>query len=162
VLDVEYNAGIDLVAAQVVFNESDLNVWQIPRDAYRQVLASRSELVDRMASSGPLGARLFDAICSAVVQIHRLGLNLGETYILGDSPLVLATALLSSFDADASSSRWAVRPRPRIDNLGNYRQNPDAQEMRIFTQLDSRLLLEHLYAKLRSHDARFARGDLRD
>ena len=47
-LSVEYNTSIDLTAAQVVFNDSDLAIWQVPRDAYKQVLASRAELVVRM------------------------------------------------------------------------------------------------------------------
>src|SRR5262245_40456749 len=37
---LEYNLAIDRVAAQVVFNDSDLAVWQVPRNVYRQVLAS--------------------------------------------------------------------------------------------------------------------------
>src|SRR5262245_19680869 len=49
-LGVEYNTSIDLGAAQVVFNDSDLTIWQVPRDAYKQVLASHAELVVRMRS----------------------------------------------------------------------------------------------------------------
>lgn len=48
-----------------------------------------------MHSCGRLGAHLIDAIGRHVKQLHAWGLNLGETYVLGDSPLVLLTALLS-------------------------------------------------------------------
>lgn len=56
---MEHNTSIDLAAAQVVFNVSDLAVWQVPRNAYRQVLAARSELLTRMSPHGELGALLF-------------------------------------------------------------------------------------------------------
>jgi hypothetical protein len=45
---VEYNTSSDVVAAEVVFNHSDLELWQVPRDAYVQVIASRSELLARV------------------------------------------------------------------------------------------------------------------
>jgi hypothetical protein len=49
-VSVEYNTSIDLTAAQVVFNDSDLAVWQVPGRA-KQVLASRGAGV-RMRSQG--------------------------------------------------------------------------------------------------------------
>ena len=36
----EYNTAIDPIAAQVVLDDSDLVIWQIPRNAYREALAS--------------------------------------------------------------------------------------------------------------------------
>jgi len=40
---VEYNFGIDLKAGQIIFNNSDIPIWQVPRNAYRQALLSFSE-----------------------------------------------------------------------------------------------------------------------
>jgi inosine-uridine nucleoside N-ribohydrolase len=57
---MEYNTSIDRIAAQVIFNDSDMRIWQVPRDAYQQVLVSRSELVARMQPHGELGAYLFN------------------------------------------------------------------------------------------------------
>ena len=153
-LSVEYNTSIDLTAAQVVFNDSDLAIWQVPRDAYKQVLASRAELVVRMRSQGVLGAHLFDELARGVDVIERFGLSLGETYVLGDSPLVLLTALLGGYDPRPTSSRWMDRPRPRLLESGDYGDPVEgAPPLRIFTQLDTRLLLEDLYAKLALHAA---------
>jgi len=153
-LSVEYNTSIDLTAAQVVFNDSDLAIWQVPRDAYKQVLASRAELVVRMRSQGVLGAHLFDELARGVDVIERFGLSLGETYVLGDSPLVLLTALLGGYDPRPTSSRWMDRPRPRLLESGDYGDPSDgAPPLRIFTDLDTRLLLEDLYAKLALHAA---------
>lgn len=147
-LSPEYNCGIDVGAAQVVFNDSDLDVWQVPRNAYRQVLASRAELLVRMRAQGPLGTHLFDALGAMVERMASFGIDLGEIYVLGDSPLVLLTALWSGFDPAPSSSEWVVRPRPRIDAAGNYEPDPDGPPMHIFTRLDTRLLLEDLYTRL--------------
>jgi purine nucleosidase len=145
---LEYNTQIDLLAAQVVFNDSDLRVWQVPRDAYVQVLASRAEMLTRMRPHGPLGAHLYDALG------HTSELwGLGETYVLGDSPLVLLTALVSNFTPIPSSSRWVDRPRPRLTDSGGYEANPDGPPLRIFTHLDTRVLLEDLYAQLALHAA---------
>jgi inosine-uridine nucleoside N-ribohydrolase len=151
---VEYNTSIDLAAAQVVFNDSNLDIWQVPHDAYRQVLASRSELLTRMRSAGPLGEHLFDSLGDMARLMAGFGVHLGETYVLGDSPLVLLTALWSSFDPAPASCRWVVRPRPRFTDSGDYETAADGHPLRIFTQLDTRLLLEDLYAKLALHAAR--------
>jgi hypothetical protein len=85
--------------------------------------------------------------------MEEFGLPMGEAYVLGDNPLVLLTALLSAFtDARPTSSRWVVRARPRMLETGEY-GDPlgGAPPLRIFTDLDSRLLLEDLYAKLALH-----------
>jgi inosine-uridine nucleoside N-ribohydrolase len=147
-LPVEYNLSIDPLAAQVVFNDSDLDIWQVPRDAYRQVLASRSELLSRMRSAGALGAHLFSALEAIREPLSAFGLHIGETFVLGDSPLVLLTALQSSFDPAPSSCRWVERPRPSINPDGTYRPSSLDRTLRIYTDLDCRLLLEDLYAKL--------------
>jgi hypothetical protein len=120
----------------------------VPRDAYRQVLASRSELLVHMRSHGPLGAHLFDALGDAARSLTAFDRHMGETYVLGDSPLVLLTALWSNFDPAPASSRWVVQPRPNITDSGDYEPNPHGPPLRIFTQLDTSLLLEDFYAKL--------------
>lgn len=152
-LGVEYNTSIDLVAAQVVFNDSDLAIWQVPRDAYKQVLASRAEMLVRMRSQGALGAHLYDELGRGVDMIEGYGVSMGEAYVLGDSPLVLLTALLGGYDPRPTSSRWVDMPRPRLLESGAYEQRDDGPPLRVFTQLDTRLLLEDLYAKLALHAA---------
>ncbi|GAA1848574.1 hypothetical protein GCM10009714_33090 [Microlunatus capsulatus] len=146
--EVEYNLAIDLRAAQVVFGASAVPVWQVPRDRYRQTLASAAELLTRVAPHGALGAHLAAAVLGVGEQAASRGVLLGETYALGDSPLVLLTALQSAFQPDPSSSRSATRPTPRIDGRGQYVERPDGRPLRVFTDLDVRLMLEDLYAKL--------------
>jgi purine nucleosidase len=150
----EYNMQIDITAAQVVFGDCDIPLWQIPRDAYRQTLASFAELDERVGASGPVGAWLMSLLHTVKDRVAELGRDIGEVYVLGDSPLVLLTALQSSFEADPSSSEYRVVPAPRIADDGSYRHRPDGRDIRVYTRLDVRLMLEDLYAKL----ARFGRA----
>jgi inosine-uridine nucleoside N-ribohydrolase len=150
-MPIEYNLLIDVTAASVVFGDSSIPVWQVPRDAYRQTLASFAELRLRMAEQGPLGERLFAALDGVRTTAAAHGFDLGETYILGDSPLVLLTALQSAFEPDPSSSRYAVRETPGIGEDGHYQPVPGARPMRVYTHLDTRLMVEDLYAKLHLH-----------
>ncbi len=145
---LEYNLAIDPIAAQVVFNHSDIAIWQVPRNVYRTVIASRAELLVRMRSCGPLGRHLFGALGAVAGAAARHGIHLGETYILGDSPLVLLTALQSSFHPDAASSSFVTMPCPRILDSGEYEPDPRGRPLRVYRTLDTRLLLADLYAKL--------------
>jgi hypothetical protein len=143
----EYNFTIDRVAAQIVFNESDLEIWQVPRETYRQMLFSEAEL-EQIAGFGALGKYLKDEVDRVVDASSRFG-NLGETYILGDSPLVTLTALQSSFDADPSSSSYRTFRTPRIEEDGRYRLNPEGRLMRVYTSIDARLTFNDMVAKFR-------------
>jgi ferredoxin len=69
---------------------------------------------------------------------------MGETYTLGDSPLVLLTALTSAYDPNPVSSLWVDRPRPRILGNGLYGEPGEGPPIRVFTRIDVRLLLEDL------------------
>lgn len=146
---VEYNLGIDLRAGQIVFNQSEIPVWQVPRDTYRQALVSDAELNSRMNSEGRLAGFLLGKLRGIKV---RAKASLGETYVLGDSPLVLLTALQSSWEVDPSSSRYVGMPTSRILDDGLYGANPEARQMRVYTLLDTRLMFEDLYAKIALFD----------
>ncbi|QJE99380.1 nucleoside hydrolase [Luteolibacter luteus] len=146
---VEYNLGIDLKAGQVVFNRSRLAMWQVPRDAYRQALVSHAELRQRMRGKGKLGAYLLGRLDDLM---ERSKHSLGEAYVLGDSPLVLLTALQSGWEPAPSSSSNGFMPTPRINDAGKYEMNPAGAGMRIYTGLDTRLMFEDFYAKVAKFD----------
>lgn len=154
----EYNTGIDVVAAQVVFNDSDLQVWQVPRDAYRQVIASMAELELWLRPSGALGAYLYAELARVNAMVAQYGFPPGETYVLGDSPLVLLTALQTVFEAGPGSSQSVLRPTPLfgddgaylIDAAGALRDARTDHLVRVFTRLDSALTIRDTYAKVAS------------
>jgi hypothetical protein len=154
----EYNTTIDIKAVQAVFGHGDLDIWQVPRDVYRQMLVSYAELDARVRPAGPLGAWLVDQIDRILGMIAALppsaGLRVGETYVLGDSPLVALTALQTFFEPDTASSPFVTRPRPTITDEGWYGKPMKGKPVRVYTHVDTRLTFEDFYAKL----AAFERG----
>lgn len=146
--DMEYNCAIDPIAAQVVFNESNLRLWQVPRSTYRMALVSMHELAQRMRPAGALGLYLYDALAAVVRRAADQGILLGETYVLGDNPLVLLTNLLTAFEPGPASSAWVNRACPLIADSGRYVERRDGRPIRVFTAIDNRLMFEDLYAKL--------------
>ncbi len=147
-MPTEYNLLIDVVAGQVVFGDSSLTLWQVPRDVYRQCLVSDAELRLRVAAVGPLGRYLYDEVAHV---IEMVGTHLGgasETYALGDSPLVLLTALQSIFEPDPSSSRHVELPTPALADDGSYIAVDGARPMRVYTWVDTRLMFEDFHLKL--------------
>lgn len=145
---LEYNLNIDISAARAVYNRTRVPVWQIPRNAYRQALLPYSVLLTKVKPRGKVGAYLCAMLEELMVRLQRYKLALGETYILGDSPLVLLTALQSSFEADPSSSMYALKLAPKINAQGGYDYNPTGRPIRVYSQLDISLMFTDFFAKL--------------
>lgn len=145
---LEYNLGIDIRAGQLLFNKSAVPIWQVPRNAYRQAIMSYATLLTKVKPQGKIGSYLAAALERVMKMSVKYNFNIGETYIVGDSPLVLLTALQSSFEADPSSSFYVLRPSPLINNQGLYEVNQKGRNIRVYNQLDTHLLLEDFYAKL--------------
>jgi purine nucleosidase len=150
---IEYNLNIDVPAAQVVFNDSTIPIWQVPRNVYRQALVSMTELLVRVDRRGRVGHYLYDSIAELNQLAADAGVNIGETYILGDSPLVLLTALQSSFQPDPSSSQYATIEAPLINDDGSYTAQKGGRDIRVYTTLDTRLMFGDLFDKLVLHQA---------
>jgi purine nucleosidase len=144
---LEYNLGIDITAGQIIFNKSDIPMWQVPRSTYRQVMLPYSSLLLHVKSQGKIGSYLANTIESVMKRISKF-VNLGEIYILGDSPLVLLTALQSSFEADPSSSQYVLRPCPLINDQGLYEVNTSGRNIRVYKEVDVRLIFEDFFSKL--------------
>jgi purine nucleosidase len=148
----EYNFSLDRLAAQIVFNESDIEIWQVPRNAFRQMLIGLAEL-ETLRRGGPLGRYLSDQVGQAQA---KLAGNLpafiydeGETINLGDSALVTLTALQSAFQPDSSSSSYALLPTPHLAEDGSYRPYPQGRMMRVYNSIDADLTFRDMLAKLR-------------
>lgn len=145
---MEYNFAEDPIASMEVFNRSELRLWQVPRNAYRQTIMSRAEILTRIAPKGALGGYLADALSATVRDFERIGHLGGETYVMGDSPLVLLTALQTTFEADTGSSAHHEVACPTLSANGSYVQNPIGRQIRVYHQLDVRLMFEDLFSKL--------------
>lgn len=156
----EFNASIDPIAAQVVLNDSDLDVWQVPRDAYRQVLVGMADLEDNLAEQGPLGDHLLSRIESGEDFVRSHGLTPGEVMVLGDSPLVSLSTLQTTFEPSPASSRWVQRPAPLIASDGNYAgEDPRGRTVRVFTHIDTALIVRDLFAKVSRLARRASAGE---
>jgi len=145
---LEYNLAIDLKAGQVVFNKSAIPIWQVPRNAYRQVIMPYSSLLLKVKTQGKIGDYLGSALERMMKLSVKYNFNIGEVYITGDSPLVLLTALQSSFEPDPSSSQYVLRPSPLINKQGLYEVNHSGRNIRVYTQLDTPLIFEDFFSKL--------------
>ena len=143
----EYNLNIDIAAARVIFNKSTVPIWQVPRNAYRQAILPYSQLLLKVKQQGKVGSYLTNTLDNLMGRIQKY-VNLGETYILGDSPLVLLTALQSSFEADPSSSEYVIKLAPTINEYGAYEFNNNGRNIRVYSRLDIPLMFNDFFAKL--------------
>lgn len=140
----EYNTAIDIKAAQVVFNRSDLTLWQVPRNVYRQSLISYAVLSDRFGNGGSVARYLL-----GLLERHIGKDSPRECYVLGDSPLVLLSALQSLWESDAASSDYTWRPCPRVDDEGIFDFSKCGRQIKVFDKIDTYLMFEDMFAKLR-------------
>jgi hypothetical protein len=138
----EYNLAADVRAAQVVFNRSSVPVWQVPQPAYRTCQLSIAEMEASLGAASPVGAWLLQRFQG----MQPDWLKLGGTWPMGDSPLVLATALSSE------SSDMQERAAPRIGDDMNYGEPDGLRRIRVYSRIDFRLLLGDFLARLRLHD----------
>lgn len=145
--NIEYNLRIDVPAAQVVFN-SDMPIWQVPRNVYRKVLMSYAELLVSVGKHGPLGQQLQRSIEKVMEWTAKANFHLGETYAMGDSPLVTLTALQSAFQPDPASSFYVWHDRLSILDDGSYGPKSSGRQIRVYTHIDNRLTFADFFAKL--------------
>lgn len=144
----EYNLNLSIPAARTVFNDSDIRIWQIPRDVYRQCMYSMAELELKVRPHGKIGEYLYQSLASIMNMGKSRGFSMGETYILGDSPLVLMTALMSNFETDPASSHYQYVAAPTIAEDGSYRYNHSGRLIRVYDRIDTRLMFADMEAKL--------------
>ena len=105
-------------------------------------------MLTEVQPQGATGTYLTQSITQLMARLKPF-LPMGEVYILGDSPLVLLTALQSGFEPDPASSHYEVRQAPAIAVDGTYRYQPNGRPIRIYSRLDVRLMFADMEAKLR-------------
>ena len=127
----EYNRDTDPQAAREVLARDDLALVQFPLETYRRCAYSVAELEHDLGGAGRLGAWLWRRFTELPIPDF---VQLGEVWPLGDSPPVLVTAL------DDASSTWTEAGPAR----------------RVCTDVDVRLLVADLLARLRLHEHRAA------
>jgi hypothetical protein len=139
----EYNLATDEAAAREVIEQSHVPLWQIPQPAYRQAQFSIAEMTADLRPLSPFSRWLYERFTDPPDF-----LDLSGAWPLGDSPLVLLTALSSE------SSRYAERPARKIGSNGTYGEEVPGRTVRIYEQIDTRLMFADFLAQLRLHAAR--------
>jgi hypothetical protein len=134
----EYNLGTDLPAARQVVERSAVPLRQVPDASYRQFQISIAELSGDIAPISPLSQWL----CARYADLPPF-VKLGGAITLGDSPLVLLTAI------SAESSSFVEQPGRRILADGGYGDAVAGRTIRVYDRLDARLALADFAARLR-------------
>ena len=154
----EYNFNIDKLAAQYLFNATSVAIWQVPSSAYAQCQVSDTELQAFVAPYGAIGAWLYDKVLEFGNKLGKdYALNAGETWVLGDSPLVLLTALTSWVPSgfgrvhryEQTSSQFDEPFAPRLNLDGSYQARDAGRRIRVYNTLDTRLMFGDFFVKLR-------------
>jgi Inosine-uridine preferring nucleoside hydrolase len=139
----EYNLATDLPAARAVIEGSTVPLWQVPQTAYRQMQYAIAEMTAELRPISSFSRWLYDRFTSPPDFV-----DLGGTWPLGDSPLVLLTALSSE------SSRSVDRRARQIDADCKYGNEIADRTIRVYEELDARLTFADFIAKLRLHSKR--------
>lgn len=87
-VSLEFNLGNDILAANIVFS-SKVNMWQIPSNAYKTMVASMTELMIKVKPQGELGKYLMEQMIDFINDNINIKPWINtESWILGDSPAV--------------------------------------------------------------------------
>jgi len=127
--DGEYNLDTDPAAARLVLEESDVPLWQVPASTYRALQFGVAELTAHFRPISPLTRWLYDRYTQLPGWVE-----LGGALTMGDSPLVLLSAVSAS--------------------AGRYRDvavGRSGRRIRSYDTLDGRLMWADALAKFAFH-----------
>jgi inosine-uridine nucleoside N-ribohydrolase len=143
---LEYNLAADPESVEIVFANPQIELWQVPRDSYRRATVSVAELNRQLAGKNPLSSYLLDSLKDVYRRVGHSGYQMGETYCLGDSPLVLLSVLENPFEPTPAGSQYVEMERPNVSLNGEY-SSGGVGRTRVFSNLDTRLMFEDMFAK---------------
>ncbi|MCR5113724.1 MAG: nucleoside hydrolase, partial [Acholeplasmatales bacterium] len=134
----EYNLKNDIIAANIVFN-SKVELSQVPRNVYRMMPVSHAELLTKVYPYGEIGKYL----ASNVIEFNNIDIKRPAEYrVLGDSP---AIGIIMYEDA----GEWEYKKAPSFNPDMTYNFNNDNRLIKVYKNINSRFILEDLYAKLK-------------
>ena len=171
----EFNLGNDVNAVNVVM-ASGIELWQVPKNVYEMMPVSMAELEQKVYPCGRIGRYLFEQLvdCSLKESSRKSAFRTGETWVLGDSPapglilyehrfeyrLVPAPRVTPeqryqwdeafSFDQALSPGTLARKEgRPEETAPASVSASTGSRrKIRVYGRVDSRLILDDMYAKL--------------
>ncbi|MBO2517613.1 MAG: nucleoside hydrolase [Clostridiales bacterium] len=135
----EFNACNDCRAANAVLHSGG-DIWQIPSNVYGTMHIGFAEMQLRIRPCGRIGRLLFDNLI-AYYGRPEAAWSAGESWSLGDSPAV-GVAL------EPNCGISVRRKAPTIHADGSQHFEDDTPEIRVYTSINSRFILEDLISKL--------------
>ncbi len=135
----EFNAGNDVVAANYVLSHAK-NLWLIPSGVYSTITVGLAEIQQKVYPCGKIGRHLFENMV-AYNNSPVAGWTKGESWALGDSPAI-AVAL------NPDCGHYVEHEAPYINEDTSSSFGNGNPIIRIYTDADSRYILEDFFAKL--------------
>ena len=142
--DWEFNLLQDVEAANILF-ASEAELWQIPRNAYSQMVVSLTELVRQVKPCGEIGAYLFrqlDEYNEHMGGGKRTDWPHGESWCLGDS------ATMSVLLQGDNPAFYHYEEAPVIASDLSYKERRSGRKIRVYDLIDTRLVWGDFIAKL--------------
>lgn len=151
---IEFNLGNDINAANVVF-QSKMEVWQVPKNVYEMMPLSLAELEYKVAPYGAIGEYLLQQLDEHAQEEgpRNSAFRTGETWVVGDSPAVGLLLYEQRFEFD-----WIAAPL--ITKEMAYVQTGTNRPIRVYRNVDSRLILDDFFAKLALFHAKHPAGGM--
>ncbi len=139
----EANLQRDLLAANLVM-AAPVAVWQIPSNVYKTMLVSVAELKIKIAPYGELGRFLYQQLVDFANENNqkKSWLN-SEAWVLGDS-----TAIGVLLAEQKGSYHEQIAPYFTVNNKYDLIVNRQQRPIRVYDRIDSRFILEDLFAKV--------------
>ena len=135
----EFNSGNDVAAANYILSHAK-KLWLIPSTVYATITVGLAELQQKVSPYGKIGRHLFENMI-AYNNSPGAGWTKGESWSLGDSP-----AIAVALNPDCGHYIEHEAPFIEEDTSSSFgRGNP---VIRIYTDIDSRYILEDFFAKL--------------
>lgn len=140
----EFNLMQDVYGANVLFN-SQMPLWQIPMNVYKQLSVSLAELELKVRPYGKIGKYLADQMTEfnlmAAGDAHWPH---GEIWGLGDQGVI---SVLMEEQEKTDSYEWI--PAPSVDTKTmKYIHNSKNRKIRVYHHVNDRLTLEDFFCKL--------------
>ncbi|MFV0502348.1 MAG: nucleoside hydrolase [Lachnospirales bacterium] len=140
----ECNLSQDIIAANIIFS-SNISLWQIPLQAYRNIRVSIAELLLKVKPFGEIGNYLYKQLIEFNNERAKTEKWLkGESWCLGDS---LAISLLIDEDIGC----YSMQKAPFVLDDCTYVSNESNENNRlilVYDYVDSRFTLEDFFSKL--------------
>ncbi len=135
----EFNAGNDIEAANLVL-KSNIDLWLVPSQVYTTITIGIAEIKRRISPLGDIGKHLYENLIS-YNNSEVAGWTAGESWSLGDSPAI-------AIAVNPGCGHYKTIKAPTVADDTSSVDDPSGRQIRQYTDVDSRYILEDFIAKL--------------